>query len=228
MRILPKHASCRRAISAIGPMSAAMATVLLALGPASATRNSDIDGCGAPGAPHADTTSVSLDPIASTIRLDVSVWQDLSYSLQLPPLWREASRGAHEISFRGSKTPGALINIKTWSASDLPPGEADKGVIDRVANAFQTEHEAALGKPAQAVSLTPVPSLGAAKWTATWIDGNLDTTSHSFTTEAFLVELSDQRVLSMTFVNAGTAPARDALAGSILSTLTVAREKRCS
>ena len=124
--------------------------------------------------------------------------------------------------------PGALINIKTWSASDVPPGEAQNGIVARVAGAFQTEHEAALGKPAQAVSLTPVPSLGAAKWTATWIDGNLDTTSHSFTTEAFLVELSDQWVLSMTFVNAGTAPARDALAGSILSTLIVARDKRCS
>lgn len=218
----------RKRVSARTLVSIALAWVLLALGPASAARVLSTQDCAIPfSQAGADATSVSFDRIAQKVRVDGSLGRDLRFSFQLPPGWRESAHSAHEVTLNSARVRRAMIRVTARSAADLPKIQ-DRDVVSGIASALQAEHEAGLGKPAQSVSLQPLPALGAVRWTATWIDENFNNASHSFTTEAFLVELSEDWVLSLTFVNVGGAPVIDALANTVLPTLEVRRGRNCT
>jgi hypothetical protein len=96
----------------------------------------------------------------------------------------------------------------------------------RDAAILQRDYESLLGRPAQSVILASSAS-GASRWSATWIDANLPAPSRSLTIETFIVPLSREWVLELSFSNVEAREAHDDLTQTLLKDLMVQGGAAC-
>jgi hypothetical protein len=163
-----------------------------------------------------------FDPTTGVTRITGIVARDLCVMLTLPLRWETADDRTAGLRETRSGVELAL----SVRAVDAPTTPLDPDLTSRDAHLLQSEYEDLFGRPAQAVALTRLAS-GLARWTATWIDANFSNPAHSLTTEAFLVELPQKRVLEMSLSNVGTREAYEDLAQEVLSRLKVSGAGQC-
>jgi hypothetical protein len=104
---------------------------------------------------------------------------------------------------------------------ELPQGDP----ITRDAAFLQRDHEGVFGRPAHASSLESVP--GATRWTATWIDGNLPSSTHMLTLETYIVRASPDWMLEISISDIDDRDTYDTLVQRVLGNLQTADPARC-
>jgi hypothetical protein len=105
-------------------------------------------------------------------------------------------------------------------------GRPQADLAHRDAAFLQRDYEGLLGRPAQSVSLTsPVP--GATRWSATWVDASLPSSSRAMTVDALIVPLSNEWVLELSLHDVQEGEVHDALSRRILTGLRVNTGAAC-
>jgi hypothetical protein len=116
------------------------------------------------------------------------------------------------------------LAVSLRSAQDLRD-MPQPDLASRDAAVLQRDYEELLGRPAQSVSLSS--NAGATRWSATWVDANLPTTSHAMTVETLIVLLSAEWVLELSLSGVETQEAYNALTQRLLSRLKVQGRAAC-
>jgi hypothetical protein len=138
--------------------------------------------------------------------------------------WRRSE--ADDVSVSLTQETGARIDVRFRSLGE-PTGRRSIERPNSAAAALLLEYEELLGKPVQAVSFRRTGYAGVSRWSATWVDANLASPSHSFTVESLIVSLSGGSTLELTFPGDWNASALEPEVAHLLSTLHVVRGKGC-
>jgi hypothetical protein len=158
-----------------------------------------------------------FDPAAGETRVTGHVAPGLCFSFRLPQEWRLDPDGS-EIRLKAAVSEAGIdVNLRSAGALQHLP---QRDLASRDAAFLQRDYEDLLGRPAQSVSLASSHA-GAVRWSATWIDANLPTSSRAMTVEAFIIPLSKEWVLELSPENTGTPDAHNALVRQLLTGLTV-------
>lgn len=159
-----------------------------------------------------------FDAAAHQTQVSGKVASDLCYSFALPEEWRLTEAGLKAVA------SNAHLSIGLRSAEELRDmPQPDLAIRD--AAALQRDYEELLGQPAQSVSLSS--EAGATRWSATWIDVNLPTTSRAMTVETLIVPLSSEWVLELSLSGVESREAYEALAWRLLARLKVEGRAAC-
>jgi hypothetical protein len=154
-----------------------------------------------------------------TARLDPA----LCVAFSLPQEWRQDNPDGTGIRLVASTGEGEIE--LAWRAvrdlTELPRGEA----VVRDAALLQRDHEAVLGRKAQASSVETVGR--ATRWTATWIDTSLPAPSHTLTVETYIVPASHEWLLELSVSDIGDRRAYDNLVRQVLSNIRTASTAQC-
>lgn len=164
---------------------------------------------------------VHFDSQSHQTRITGRVPSEACYSLVLPQEWRSAGAG-DELRLEAAQSD-AELKIELRSSHDLQ-GLPQADLVSRDAALLQQDYEGLLGRPAQSVSLTALSS-EAARWSATWADPYLP--NGPMTIEAFIVPLSEEWVLELSFTDVSTKEEHDSLARSLLGNMKVQRGPGC-
>lgn len=143
------------------------------------------------------------------------------FSLALQQEWRSTT-GGMETRLRSALTRAELA-VSLRSAHELR-GLPQADLASRDAALLQQDYESLLGRPAQSVSLVPL-SPETTRWSATWVDAHLP--SGPLTVEAFIVPLSEDWVLELSFSNITVKEEYDSLVRSLLAGLKVHHGPSC-
>jgi hypothetical protein len=156
-------------------------------------------------------------------RVTSRVTPALCFTFSLPQEWRVDAEN-DKTSLRAASF-SAGIDVSLRSAHELQ-GLPQPDLARRDAAFLQQDYEGLLGRPAQSVSLTfPVP--GATRWSATWTDANLSSTSRDMTVEALIIPLSNEWVLELSLTDIESHEVYNALARKVLSGLQVRSGASC-
>jgi hypothetical protein len=165
-----------------------------------------------------EPVQVRFDPMIRQTAVTGVVPSGLCFSFSLPEEWRSTAQGLQ------SARSDVEIGIGLRSAGelrDLPQPD----LASRDAAFLQKDYEELLGRPAQSVSLSSHGT--AARWSATWIDGNLPSPSQSMTIETLIVPLSGEWVLELSVTGIESKAAYDAIAQRLLARLQVQGRSAC-
>ncbi len=169
-----------------------------------------------------DGVQVRFDPQARRTRVAGRADSRQCFSFTLPEEWRSIA-GGMEARLK-SALSGAELVVNLRSSNELR-GLPQPDLASRDAALLQRDYETLLGRPAQSVSLASLAP-GAARWSATWIDAQLP--AGPMTIEAFIVPLSDDWVLELSFSNLDAREEHDALVRSLLTGLRVQQGSGCA
>jgi hypothetical protein len=134
--------------------------------------------------------------------------------LRLPGTWRAVPEGG-------------LVRLSADDASlELELSAAAPG-RDGGAEGLRRDYEALLGRPAQALTVSPTDLPGVSRVQATWTDGAFDNPGRSFDLDAFLVETPRAGLLTLTVQDASNAPRPDPRLAGALRTLRVTPAASC-
>ncbi|MBB4040404.1 hypothetical protein GGR34_002057 [Microvirga flocculans] len=136
----------------------------------------------------AEPVEARFDPATRQTFVQGTAGSDLCFAFALPDEWRASPQGLTAALTR------AEISVGLRSAEALRHVPRPD-LVSRDAAVLQNDYEELLGRPAQSVSLTP--GAGGARWSATWIDANLPSASHSMTVETLIMPLSPEWVLEL-------------------------------
>jgi hypothetical protein len=182
--------------------------------------------CGIPGAQAAkvplqgasgfgEFVRVQFDQQLRQTRVAGGVASHLCFSLALQQEWRSTT-GGMETRLR-SALSDAELEVSLRPAHELR-GLPQADLASRDAALLQQDYESLLGRPAQSVSLVSL-SPETIRWSATWVDAHLP--SGPLTVEAFIVPLSEDWVLELSFSNITVKEEYDSLVRSLLASLKV-------
>lgn len=176
---------------------------------------------GARSAPSSEIAT-RFDPVLQETQVRERVEPNLCVSFRLGREWI-LSRQSEGISLQ---TPsGEDLDIQLRPATELRNlPQAD--LADREAAALQKSYERLIGKPAQAVDHQPTGSPGVTRWSAIWIDPNVDSASHSLKVETFIVDLRGNAALELT-MNAGDSATYRTETARMLASLLVTSGSDC-
>lgn len=158
---------------------------------------------------------VQFDQRLRQTRVAGRVASHLCFSLALQQEWRSTT-GGMETRLR-SALSDAELEVKLRPAHELR-GLPQADLASRDAARLQQDYESLLGHPAQSVSLVSL-SPETTRWSATWVDPHLP--SGPLTVEAFIVPLSEDWVLELSFSNITVKEEYDSLVRSLLAGLKV-------
>ncbi|MEZ0169436.1 hypothetical protein [Microvirga sp. TS319] len=170
----------------------------------------------------ADEIQVRFDPQARQTRVAGSVGSDQCFAFALPQEWHSMTGGLD--TRLKSTLSDAELQVSLRSSHELR-GLPQPDLTSRDAALLQQDYENLLGRPAQSVSLASL-SPGASRWSATWIDANLP--GGPMTVEAFIVPLSEDWVLELSFSHLNAEGEYNALSRSLLTGLSVHEGGRCA
>jgi hypothetical protein len=165
-----------------------------------------------------EPVQVRFDPMIRQTSVTGAVPSGLCFSFSLPEEWQPTAQGLK------SALSDVEIGIGLRSAGELRD-MPQPDLASRDAAYLQKDYEELLGRPAQSVSLSSHGK--AARWSATWIDANLPSTSQSMTVETLIVPLSGEWVLELSVDGAETQAAHDLLAQRLLTRLQVQGRAAC-
>jgi hypothetical protein len=182
--------------------------------------------CGIPGAQAAkiplqgasgvgEFVRVQFDQQLRQTRVAGRVASHQCFSLALQQEWRSTT-GGMETRLR-SALSDAELELSLRPAHELR-GLQQADLASRDAALLQQDYESLLGRPAQSVSLVSL-SPQTTRWSATWVDAHLP--SGPLTVEAFIVPLSEDWVLELSFSNITVKEEYDSLVRSLLASLKV-------
>ncbi|PVE25820.1 hypothetical protein DC522_03355 [Microvirga sp. KLBC 81] len=164
---------------------------------------------------------VQFDQQLGRTRVAGRVASHLCFSLALQQEWR-ATAGGMETRLK-SVLSNAELEVSLRPADELR-GMPQADLASRDAALLQQGYESLLGRPAQSVSLVSLSPV-TTRWSATWVDAHLP--SGPLTVEAFIVPLSDDWVLELSFSNIAVKEEYDALVRSLLAGLKVHQGPVC-
>jgi hypothetical protein len=130
--------------------------------------------------------------------------------------------GAHVLTGRS----GAAVELRVRQAEELG-GLPQHHLAERDAAILQRTYEDMIGKPVQAVAHASTAYRGVSRWSATWIDGNLDSSGHALTIEAFIVETGPASVMEMSLTGFGSPETYEAEVGRMLGSLNLTDGRDC-
>ncbi|KLK94742.1 hypothetical protein AA309_01930 [Microvirga vignae] len=168
-----------------------------------------------------DLVRVQFDPQLRQTRVAGRVASHLCFSLALQQEWRSTT-GGMETRLK-SVLSDAELEVGLRPAHELR-GLPQADLASRDAALLQQDYESLLGRPAQSVSLVSL-SPETTRWSATWVDAHLP--SGPLTVEAFIVPLSDDWVLELSFSNVPVKEEYDSLVRSLLAGLKVHHGPGC-
>ncbi|WP_445502188.1 hypothetical protein [Microvirga sp. G4-2] len=182
--------------------------------------------CGIPGAQAAkiplqgasgfgEFMRMQFDQQLRQTRVAGHVASHLCFSFALQQEWRSTT-GGMETRLK-SVLSNAELKVSLRPAHELR-GLQQADLASRDAAFLQQDYESLLGRPAQSVSLVSL-SPETTRWSATWVDAHLP--SGPLTVEAFIVPLSEEWVLELSFSNVAEKEEYDSLVRSLLSGLKV-------
>jgi hypothetical protein len=155
----------------------------------------------------------------------VALEQGLCLSLAMPAEWQVTAREG-PITRLKDWASGIELDVTARSAAELRGG-SHPDLARRDAAVLQAGYEALIGKPAQAVSLEPLPLAGALVWRATWLDTFMPGGGGSFTAETLIVPLAPEWLVEVTIGNVDAHLVHDALVAQVLSNLDIRRGADC-
>jgi hypothetical protein len=170
-----------------------------------------------------ETVQARFDPAAQETRVLRHIAPSLCFSFSLPQEW-ELNTHDGKASLK-AVAYDAELDVSLRSAHELQ-GLPQSDLVRRDAAFLQQDYEGILGRPAQSVSLAS-SAQGATRWSATWIDANLPADASAMTIETFIVPLSNEWVLELSFTDIETREIYNALAQKVLSGLQVRGSAAC-
>ncbi|KAB0267506.1 hypothetical protein [Microvirga brassicacearum] len=171
-----------------------------------------------------EATAIRYLPSLGETQVAARIDQALCLAFSLPQEWRRVPAGNGAALHLAAATGDGAIEIAFRSMRDLMElPQADP--ITRDAAFLQRDHEGVFGRPAQASSLESVP--GATRWTATWIDGNLPSSTHMLTLETYIVRASPDWMLEISISDIDDRDTYDTLVQRVLANLQTADPARC-
>ncbi|MBB3017454.1 hypothetical protein FHR70_000494 [Microvirga lupini] len=165
-----------------------------------------------------EAVQVRFDPMIRQTSVRGAAPSGLCFSFSLPGEWRPTTQGLK------SALSDVEIGIGLRSAGELRD-MPQPDLASRDAAFLQKDYEELLGRPAQSVSLSSHGS--AARWSATWVDSNLPSSSQSMTVETLIVPLSGEWVLELSLSGVESQAAHDVLAQRLLTRLQVQGRAAC-
>lgn len=185
----------------------------------------DADAAKAPvetSARIADDIQVRFDPQSRQTHIVGHIDSNQCFAFALPQEWRSMTGGLE------TRLKAALSDVElqvSLRSSHELRGLPQPDLASRDAALLQQDYENLLGRPAQSVSLASL-SPGASRWSATWIDANLP--GGPMTVEAFIVPLSEDWVLELSFSHLSAEGEYNSLSRSLLGGLRVLQGARCT
>jgi hypothetical protein len=187
------------------------------------------------GMPKADAANAQLQAVSDLsgnihVRFDAGTGQtriaghvdsNLCFSFALPQEWRSTTGGMETRLTSSRSRAELLVNLR--SSRELR-GLPQPDLTSRDAALLQQDYESLFGRPAQSVSLASLAP-GATRWSATWADPYLP--SGPMTIEAFIVPLSEDWVLELSFSSMEEKEEYDALVRSLLVNLRALQGSGC-
>ena len=163
---------------------------------------------------------MALDPASGDTRVAGRAAHNACFTLVLPQEWTLTTddEGAAILKDESS---AATLKLDTRAVA---AGGGLDDLATRDADFLRRDYEDLLGRPAQAITLSSVAA-GAKRWSATWVDMNLPSASHSLTVETFIVPLTSASVLELTLTDVPGREAYEALMRGALGGLKV--EAQC-
>lgn len=159
-----------------------------------------------------------FDSVTRQTQVSGKAAPDLCFSFALPDEWLLTEAGLKAVVSNADLTIGLR---SAQELRDMPQPD----LATRDAAVLQQDYEQLLGRPAQSVSLSS--NAGATRWSATWIDAALPTSSHAMTVETLIVPLSSEWVLELSLSGVETREAYNALAQRLLMRLKVQSRAAC-
>ena len=168
-----------------------------------------------------EAVQARFDPHARQTRVAGHVSSNLCFSFVLPQEWRSTTGGL-ETRLK-SASSDAELKVSLRSTHELR-GLPQPDLVSRDAALLQQDYENLLGRPAQSVSLASL-SPAATRWSATWVDAYLP--GGPVTVEAFIVPLSGDWVLELSFSGMNVKEEYDALVRTLLTGLKAQEGSSC-
>lgn len=168
----------------------------------------------------AEGVLAQFDPRARQTRVSGRASSDECFFFTLPQEWQATADGAET---RLTASSGADLVLTLRSSHELR-GLSQKDLALRDATLLQQAYENRLGRPAQSVTFDLLTAQ-TTRWSATWIDASLP--SGRMTVETFIVPLSDDWVLELSFENVETKETYETLVRSLLTGLKLREGGGC-
>jgi len=194
----------------------ALSTVLFSSVDAYAAKDPARSASGAVEEVHAQ-----FDPRSGQTRVMGRASSEQCFLLTLPQEW-QAAAGGLETRLK-STSSDAELKVNLRSSHELR-GLPQRDIASRDAALLQQDYESLLGRPAQSVSLASLTP-EATRWSATWVDANLP--SGPMTVETFIVPLSQDWVLELSFTQVTAKEEYELLVRSLLAGLELRRGSGC-
>jgi hypothetical protein len=162
-----------------------------------------------------------FDPQSRQTQITGRISAEPCFFLSLPQEWHAISGGIETRLKSASSEAELTVNLR--SSRELR-GLPQADLASRDAARLQQDYESLLGRPAQSISLASLTAQ-ATRWSATWIDANLP--SGPMTVEAFIVPLSGDWVLELSFGNVAAKEEYETLVRSLLAGLELRQGGGC-
>lgn len=166
---------------------------------------------------------VRFDETLQETRVSAKIAPGSCLSLTLPKEWRLGA-SADRLRLEAASL-NAAIEIAVRSARDLKD-LPQPNLADRDAAFLQRTWEAALGRPAQSVSVAfPMP--GTLRWTATWFDARFPAPSQSMTIDTFIIPLTQDWVIELFPTDIVSPEAYEPLTRQVIAGLKTSATAQC-
>jgi hypothetical protein len=170
-----------------------------------------------------ETVQARFDPASQETHVARRITPSLCLAFSLPQEWDLNTQDGKASLKAVSYDAGLDVSLRSaHELQDLPQPDLAR----RDAAVLQRDYESIIGRPAQSVSLA-FPAPGATRWSATWIDANLPAAASAMTIETFIVPLSNEWVLELSFTDVVSREIYNALAQKVLSGLQVRDGAAC-
>lgn len=168
-----------------------------------------------------DIVQIRFDDQSRQTQVSSHIASKACFSFSLRQKWRSTTGGLE--THLKSELSDAELEVSLRPTHELR-GLPQADWASRDAALLQQDYENLLGRPAQSVSLVSL-SPQTTRWSATWADAHLP--SDPLTVEAFIVSLSEDWVLELSFSNIAVKEEYDTLVRNLLADLMLNQGPGC-